>query len=161
MGKRKPPEGIVMCRELIVQYGRAVEAPKYVSNSMALAGLVADLIEDQSRETLVAIYVSAKNRVLGWRLGGVGGVTSCIVDASPMLQGAILAGAAGMLLGHNHPSGSTTPSPEDIQLTRQVAQACDSIGMRLLDHVVIAHNEGYTSIRDAGLFPSIKDYSNE
>ncbi len=55
-----------------------------------------------------------------------------------------------MILYHNHPSGDPTPSREDREFTRRLAAACESVGVRLLDHIVVGR-EGCVSFREAGL----------
>ena len=57
--------------------------------------------------------------------------------------------ASGVIFVHNHPSGEPTPSPEDVALTARLRQAGDLLGIRVLDHIIIA-SEGYFSFLDAG-----------
>ncbi len=52
---------------------------------------------------------------------------------------------------HNHPSGDPTPSPEDVALTRRVADAAEVLGMPLVDHVIVAPSGQYTSMLDLGV----------
>ncbi|HEY6146456.1 MAG TPA: JAB domain-containing protein, partial [Thermoanaerobaculia bacterium] len=58
--------------------------------------------------------------------------------------------AAGVILYHNHPSGDPAPSREDCEFTRRLAAAAESVGVRLLDHVVVGR-AGCVSFREAGL----------
>ena len=64
---------------------------------------------------------------------------------------ALLVGAPALILYHNHPSGDPTPSHEDVQITRQVAEAGDLLGVRVLDHLVLGA-EGFASLKERGLF---------
>ncbi len=60
--------------------------------------------------------------------------------------------AASIILVHNHPSGETEPSSEDIDITNRVIQACDLVGVKVLDHIIIGKNkEDYLSFAKAGL----------
>jgi DNA repair protein RadC len=58
--------------------------------------------------------------------------------------------AFSVILAHNHPSGDPTPSDEDKKVTRQLALAASTLGIRLLDHIVVARR-GYFSFQEAGL----------
>jgi DNA repair protein RadC len=72
---------------------------------------------------------------------------ACAVHPRDALKPAILEGAAAVLFTHNHPSGDPSPSPDDIELTRRLIQACDLLGIRAVDHIVVCR-DGYASIRE-------------
>ena len=67
-----------------------------------------------------------------------------------MFKTAILANAAAVIIAHGHPSGNPEPSREDIQITRQLAQAGKIMGVHLLDHLIIT-DHGYTSLAERGM----------
>jgi DNA repair protein RadC len=73
-----------------------------------------------------------------------------VVEPREILKRALLANAAGVILYHNHPSGDPSPSREDREFTRRLAAAAESVGLRLLDHIVVGR-EGCVSFREAGL----------
>jgi len=85
-------------------------------------------------------------------------VAECDLHAGPahdfvprkILKRALLANAAGVILYHNHPSGDPSPSREDREFTRRLAAAAESVGLRLLDHIIVGR-EGCVSFREAGL----------
>ncbi len=81
---------------------------------------------------------------------GRGGVHGCALLPRDILTPVVREGAAGFVLVHNHPSGDPTPSPEDLELTRNVFQAAATISVPLLDHVVVARG-GAESFVDRGL----------
>ena len=62
----------------------------------------------------------------------------------------MLANAACVVLGHNHPSGDPTPSPEDVTLTSRLQEAGRLLGIDVLDHIVIGHSGRYTSFKETG-----------
>jgi DNA repair protein RadC len=66
------------------------------------------------------------------------------------LKSALLEDAAAMILYHNHPSGDPAPSSEDLDFTRRLKKAAEMVGVRLVDHVVVAR-EGSVSLRERGL----------
>ena len=66
-----------------------------------------------------------------------------------MFRAAILANAAGIVAGHNHPSGDPTPSPDDIALTRRLVTAGEVLGVPLLDHIIVGDGR-YYSFKEVG-----------
>jgi DNA repair protein RadC len=106
---------------------------------------------DGTQERTGALYLNARNRLLRddpeiYR----GTLDRAVVEPREILKRALLANAAGVILYHNHPSGDPSPSREDREFTRRLAAAAESVGLRLLDHVVVGR-EGCVSFREAGL----------
>jgi len=106
---------------------------------------------DGLQERTGALLLNARNRLLRdepeiYR----GTLDRAVVEPREILKRALLANAAGVILYHNHPSGDPTPSREDREFTRRLASAAESVGLRLLDHVVIGRG-GCVSFREAGL----------
>lgn len=101
-------------------------------------------------ERFLAVALDARNRPVAWATIGIGTSTSCPVSACDVLRFAILSGAPGLVIVHNHPSGDPAPSPEDIALTDRLRAAADLVGLRLLDHVIVAE-DAHFSFLDAGL----------
>lgn len=106
---------------------------------------------DDTQERTGALYLNARNRLLKndpdiYR----GTLDRAVVEPREILRRALLGKAAGVILYHNHPSGDPTPSREDREFTRRLAAAAESIGVRLLDHIVVGR-EGCVSFREAGL----------
>ena len=79
-----------------------------------------------------------------------GAVDASLVTPREVYKSAILANASGLILLHNHPSGCTTPSPEDKSLTRILSDGGKLLGIPVLDHIIIGDN-AYFSFADAGL----------
>lgn len=106
---------------------------------------------DGLQERTGALFLNARNRLLRddpeiYR----GTLDRAVVEPREILKRALLANAAGFILYHNHPSGDPTPSREDREFTRRLAAASESVGLRLLDHVVVGRG-GCVSFREAGL----------
>lgn len=101
-------------------------------------------------EEAYILLLNCANQVLGYRKIGVGGVSGCVVDPKMIFQAALLANASKVVLSHNHPSGNTTPSREDIALTQKIKDAAGLLDMQLLDHIILTA-EGYLSFADEGL----------
>lgn len=101
------------------------------------------------REELVVICLSASHEVKGWVRLAEGGINSATVDTR-LLFGIVLATAsASFVIAHNHPSGDTTPSVEDIRVTSIINEGAKILGLRLLDHIVIGRT-GHHSMCDNG-----------
>jgi DNA repair protein RadC len=109
------------------------------------------------QEMFYAVYIDRKSRPIARHMISLGTLTSALVGVREVFRGAILAGAAEMIVAHNHPSGDPAPSSADIQITRQLAEAAKIIGIPLCDHVIAGDKDsdplakGYFSFRATGL----------
>lgn len=101
-------------------------------------------------EIVVAVGLDARNRARSIHEVGRGDTTSCAISPASVFRPLLLNAAVSTIIVHNHPSGDPTPSPEDRDLTRRMKAASEVIGIRLLDHVVVAR-EGHYSFLDHGL----------
>ncbi|HEX8947177.1 MAG TPA: DNA repair protein RadC [Candidatus Paceibacterota bacterium] len=97
------------------------------------------------KETLRGIYLNAHYQVIHDEVISIGTVDASIVHPREIFRPAIAAGAAAVILIHNHPSGVLAPSAEDLRMTRQVKEAGQMIGIELVDHLVIT-SDGFASI---------------
>jgi len=102
------------------------------------------------RECFYALFLNRANRVLGYYLVSVGGITGTVVDPRCIFQAALKASATGILLAHNHPSGNPQPSDADLELTRKLKDAGKILEITVLDHLILMP-EGYTSFADEGM----------
>ena len=96
-------------------------------------------------EELWALAVDAKNQLRSARLVAKGGVFGVVVSPRDILREVLREGAPGFLLVHNHPSGDPAPSPDDLHFTRAVAAVARTVGVPLLDHVIVGR-AGYVSL---------------
>ena len=104
------------------------------------------------REEFLVVPLDAKNAILGFHVVSVGSLTASLVHAREVFKVAILANAAALVFVHNHPSGDPTPSPQDIVLTKRLAEVGDLIGITVLDHIVMGDNR-YVSFVEDGYLP--------
>lgn len=107
-------------------------------------------LEEEPREVLIAMHLDNKHRALSIEEVSKGTLTSSPFEPKAVLQAAILANAAAVILVHNHPSGNPEPSPEDLAVTKNLKQLTDILPIRLLDHVIIGRDK-YFSFGDRGL----------
>ena len=75
------------------------------------------------KETFKVLYLNHNCQILGCSTISEGGITNTLADVRMILQGALLTNATGMILAHNHPSGSIRPSRQDDELTRKIVEA--------------------------------------
>lgn len=103
-------------------------------------------------EKVWLLSLSARHHVLHESLIAQGDVHGAGFYPRAVLAEALRRQAASIVLLHNHPSGDPRPSPEDLQATRRLVDAAQCVGLRVLDHIIIAH-DGHFSFADAGLLP--------
>lgn len=139
--RRAPVVRVQAVRERTVVYETAIGGP------VDLAAAIRALIGDMDREGFVVIHLNAKHKIVSLEVAAVGTLTAVLVSPSSVFKGALLANAASIALGHLHPSGDPTPSPEDLALTRQLMQAGEVLGVRVVDHVVIGE-DCHVSLRE-------------
>jgi len=104
----------------------------------------------QHHEETYVIFMNRANRVLGIMLVSVGGISGVVVDIRIILQTALKVNCSAICLAHNHPSGALTASPQDINVTKKLKEACSWLDIQLLDHLIITE-ESYLSLADEGL----------
>jgi DNA repair protein RadC len=113
----------------------------------------ADLLMEEMRhlreEQFVCLFLNTKNQVVGRQTLSIGSLNASIVHPREVYRAAIRRSSASILCAHNHPSGDPTPSPEDVALTRRLAEAGTLIGIELLDHLVIGDNR-FISLKETG-----------
>lgn len=113
--------------------------------------------EFPGQEQMRVIFLNARNRPIGTQLVTVGTATASLAHPREVFRGAIVAGATSIVISHNHPSGDPQPSGADFNVTRQLREAGNLLGISLLDHIVIGEPEndpngkGFYSFREAGL----------
>lgn len=106
-------------------------------------------IMDIQYEECHLLLLDVKNQIMGHHLISRGGISESTVDVRLILRHALVAGAPGIMLAHNHPSGNPLPSRQDDDLTQRVRQACKTVSLRLLDHIIIG-DDTYYSYADEG-----------
>jgi DNA repair protein RadC len=120
-----------------------------LNNSKALFDYLYHSLSGQPREHFKAIYLDAKNKVIASETLFSGTLTASAVYPREVVAAALGHHAAALIFAHNHPSGDPNPSPEDIELTRQLLFACQVMGITVHEHLVIGDNR-YFSFADHG-----------
>jgi len=90
------------------------------------------------KEHIAAFYLDTQQRLIERRIISVGTLDTSILHPREVFESALQLSAAGVVLAHNHPSGSLEPSDEDITITKQVAEAGDLLGIILVNHIIVS-----------------------
>jgi len=114
------------------------------------AELVMDELRYLQKEHFIVLFLNTKNRVVGKETLSIGSLNASIVHPREVFLSAIKRSSASIICAHNHPSGDPTPSQEDIQVTKRLADAGTLLGIELLDHLIIA-DRSFVSLKELGL----------
>jgi DNA repair protein RadC len=114
------------------------------------ANLIRYEMSGLDHEEIWTMLLDTRNKLIEIKHIYVGSLNSAFARTAEIFKPAILANAAGIILAHNHPSGESNPSPEDIAMTRNLVQAGRMLDIDLVDHLVIAANE-FTSLKERHL----------
>lgn len=121
-----------------------------ISSPMDAAALIQYEMSGLEQEHLRVLLLDTRNHLLGIDEVYRGSVNSAQVRIAEVFRGAVRRNATAIIVAHNHPSGDPTPSPEDVALTRALAQAGRLLDIELLDHLVIGSGR-FVSLKERGL----------
>lgn len=113
----------------------------------AVAALLLPRLRDAREEHLVALCLDTRHRLIAQKTVTSGILNGTLAHPREMFKTAIMHHAHAMIVAHNHPSGETSPSPEDLQLTQRLIEAGELLQIELLDHIILGH-DGFTSLRE-------------
>ena len=114
------------------------------------AALVQPLLAGRDREHCLLVALDTKHRLVTVSTVSVGTADHTFMAPREVFRDALLVGASAVFCAHNHPSGDPTPSADDRQITRRLAQAGTLLGVDLLDHLVVG-DPGWESLARAGV----------
>ena len=126
----------------------AVKTASYILAIEAAQLHFSSLLNGRRNEVLAVIYLDAQNRLIGEDLWE-GTIDRVGIYPREIMRRTVLANASTVLIAHNHPSGDTTPSREDVMATHRLELALETIGVVLLDHIIFGEGEPY-SLRENG-----------
>lgn len=104
----------------------------------------------EHQEHFVVLFLSTKNHVIAKETLFIGTLNSCVAHPREIFKAACKHSAASIIIAHNHPSGSTDPSPEDCQLSTRVKECSTLMGIECLDSIIVSGSE-FTSLKERGL----------
>jgi DNA repair protein RadC len=103
------------------------------------------------QEQVIVLHLDHANQVKGFQRLSYGGISTTTIDIRLVLSVALKSFASGLIISHNHPTGNTKPSDQDVQITKKLKDACEILDLKLLDHVIVTPGHGYFSFRDESL----------
>ena len=118
-----------------------------ILSSQKFAKKMQQELGDKKQEHLVALYLNTQNQIIHQQTIFIGSATRSIAEPREILHYAIKHMATSLILVHNHPSGAVAPSRNDDHVTKLVKDACDLMGIVLLDHLIVSHSR-YFSYRE-------------
>lgn len=101
-------------------------------------------IRNQKKEHFIALYLNARNELIHKETISVGILTRSLVHPREVFAPALTHSAASVLVSHNHPSGDTEPSEDDIAITKRLNQAAELLGLALFDHLILTSTSHYS-----------------
>ncbi|MFB9056412.1 DNA repair protein RadC [Mariniflexile ostreae] len=123
---------------------------KKVTSSVSVFELMQPIIGELEHEEFWIVYLNNSNKVIQKIQLSKGGITGTLVDVRLVLKNALELGATGLILVHNHPSGTLNPSEADKQITNKLKRASESLDIKVLDHVIVTE-KAYFSFADESL----------
>jgi DNA repair protein RadC len=141
---------IIASLELGRRIGRLQYEDRYVIRSPEdAAKYVMEDMRFLTQEHFVSVYLNTKNQVIHKKTIFIGSLNASIVHPREVYKEALKRSAASIICIHNHPSGDPTPSREDIEVTKRLAECGKIIGIELLDHLIIGEQK-YVSLKEKG-----------
>ena len=129
------------------------KAHEYNINKVTSASDVYSLLHEYSlkeKEHFILVTLDGASKVIEKRVIHIGTLNQSLVHPREVFRPAILDNAAGVIISHNHPSGTLEASRADIQITQRLKEVAKLVGIQLLDHVILS-KEGFYSFSDEGL----------
>ncbi|AXO80153.1 JAB domain-containing protein [Olleya aquimaris] len=123
---------------------------KKITSSKSVFELMQPIIGELPHEEFWIVYLNNSNKVIHKSQLSKGGITGTLVDTRLVLKTALEVGAVGLILSHNHPSGTLVPSQADKAVTLKLKTAAQSLDIKVLDHLIVTEN-AYFSFADENL----------
>lgn len=149
--------GAKRCERIIIatEIGRRItssegDVEQHITSSDDVVEIMRSKIQELKHEECWAIFLSNSNRILDTYRISQGGIQATVVDQRIIVKRALELLSTRIILIHNHPSGSATPSNADITLTHRVVEATSLFDIQLLDHIIISSTGSYYSFKQEG-----------
>lgn len=107
-------------------------------------------IQDKAKEHFKLILLNTRNKIIGISTVSIGTLNTSLVHPREIFKEAIIHNAASVVLAHNHPSGDTEPSENDLTITKRLVEAGKILGIEVLDHIIVTKNS-FFSFKEKGL----------
>ena len=142
----------IRCRVCLIRENTGDQIIK-ISKPADAYELVKDELAGSDREMLLSVMLTVRNDLIGVETVSIGSITASTTTPRDLFKSAILANAVAIIVCHNHPSGNLIPSDSDIKITKQLIDAGELLGIKVLDHLIVS-NRGYRSLIDYHEYPN-------
>ena len=149
--------------ELKVVSIRLVDEPPLFSSSKLTSSeevfkLMGKELQAYDRELFCALNLRTNNQVINMNVISVGTLNTALAHPREVFKSAILSNADGIILLHNHPSGSCAPSREDCLITKRLMAAGELMGIPVRDHVIVAGSDYYSFLENENIIKKEQNY---
>ena len=134
-----------------------VVGKEYVRSSREVADYLIHSMRGLQHEVLTVVFLDAAHAVIDAAVVAEGTVTVNTIYPRELVKAALARNASALVIAHNHPSGSLTPSRQDSELTRSLYLVCSFMHLDLLDHLIIGAGDQVYSFADQGVMASIRE----
>ena len=119
--------------------------------------VVADELKSYDREVFAIINLKSNGQIINLNVCSIGTLNASLVSPREIMKAAILSNASAFIAVHNHPSGHCSPSSEEIETTKRLAECGEILDIRMLDHIIVAGETGkMLSMKAEGSMPDIR-----
>ena len=129
---------------------RSTDPRPVIDSARAVAGIIPASVREAKKEHFLILCLNARRQLTHLETVSIGTLSASLVHPRECFSPAITHAAAAVVCVHNHPSGDTTPSAEDRDVTRRLQRAGELLGVPLADHVIVSES-GFFSFREHGL----------
>jgi len=141
-------ERVVLVKEKVGRY----ELPKKIdSPDRAYKAITAiTSVEEEAQEVFGVLILNTKHKIVAVHEVSRGTLNNSIIHPREVFKPAVLHNAAAIICFHNHPSGDTEPSKDDIEATKRLIEAGKIMGIEILDHIIVG-DDRYVSLKERGV----------
>jgi len=138
--------------DISYSYGTAKAERERITSSLDAKKIFRSMIANsiEYKESFLLLILNNSNEILGIKKISEGGITATVVDVRLIFQTVLKAHGVAFILCHNHPSGKLQPSQADKQITNKIKEGAKVLDLKLLDHLIITKESGY-SFADEGI----------
>jgi DNA repair protein RadC len=136
---------LVAVREIgLRQLREKMIGQNFVRSPQAVTDYLTAALRDQKREIFKVLFLDKSLRIMGERDLFIGTIDEAAVHPREIVKAALERHASSIVLVHNHPSGKVEPSREDYEITQKIKAACQTVSIRVLDHIIIGENQYFS-----------------
>lgn len=142
--------GVIAAVELGKRVSISEKSKHKISSPTDVSNYLMREMGDLKKEYFNIIMLDNKNHIIELHNVSIGSLNSAIVHPREVFKNAVRRSSASIILAHNHPSGNTSPSKEDISITKRLVECGDIMGIKVLDHIIVGKNE-YFSFKEQSI----------